>query len=114
MLSVLTGEHDGEHAVGHGFVGRVFRAGGEGRILAIDLPEDPLPIDLHCAEVVLAPGVVLGGEAIEVAYRRCGFPQEALTSRLTPSGPRDALQIEGNVCAPIHNAEIVSLYLYPN
>ena len=56
---VLVGEHHGEDAQGLRRVGGVGRVVLCLRIVVVDLPEEPLSLEVEGAEVVLAVGVVL-------------------------------------------------------
>ena len=56
--SVLFREHDSEHALGHGRIGRVGRVLGKGGIKIIDLEKDRVPLRLERAKVMLAIRVV--------------------------------------------------------
>jgi hypothetical protein len=70
---VLVGEHDSEDAQGLRRVGGIGGAVLELRIVVVDLPEEPLSLEVEGAEVVLTVGVVRVGEGVIGApFSNCG------------------------------------------
>ncbi len=73
--SVLGGEHDGEHARRSSWVGRVGCASDKFAVEIVDLEEYALAVEFDRSEIMLAVGVVVGGEPIERAncFQDCGL-----------------------------------------
>lgn len=73
-LSILLRQRDGENALGLCGIGGVLRPGRQRIVVIVDLPEQPLPGDLECAEIMLAVGIVVGREVAECFHggESCG------------------------------------------
>ena len=66
FLSVLSCQHDRQHAHGLREVGRVFAAVGQILVVIVELPEDRADtVDVDPAEVMLPVGVIGFGEAVK-------------------------------------------------
>ena len=56
--SIFLGQHDRDHSLGDGRISRVRRMHRQGRVVIIDLEEDPFSICIEGAKVVLLVGII--------------------------------------------------------
>src|SRR3954447_25306519 len=67
--SILVGEHQGHDPAGHARVRLVGRVAAPVQVVGVDLEQDDLALHPDEAEIVLAIGVVVGGESVEAGDR---------------------------------------------
>jgi Ethanolamine utilization protein EutJ (predicted chaperonin) len=84
--SILVRQHDGQQSLGDRGVGWVGRVSREVVIVVVDFEEEPLPLDLQRTEVVLAVGVVVLIEAVELGHRFQDLQLAVLPEGDHPSG----------------------------
>lgn len=66
--SVFPGQHDPHGAVGDCRVGRVGRGEFLVTVVAIDLPEYAVAVDLNATEIMLAVRIIVGCETVECLH----------------------------------------------